>query len=70
MSDEQAWVRREWCEECRRPREVVDDHVEVSLESGYMSRTTNEHEYHVLDFSCGHSKVRDTGRVTGYRDAP
>lgn len=60
----------EWCPECRRKRDVVDDHIEETLESASHSYSTRHNEYRVLDLSCGHSKSWATGKSTTYRDAP
>jgi hypothetical protein len=46
---------------------VLDDHIEASLSSGYMRRSTTEHYFRVLDLDCGHSKENSWGSET-FRD--
>lgn len=58
----------EWCEECGTRREVVDEHEESVLSSGYMWTKTIETPYWVVDFLCGHSKSWKRGEGVAYRD--
>lgn len=68
MSKDGALIgTQEWCDKCHTNRTVVDDHTEASLASSYMSYTTTEEYFRVLDLECGHSKEFPAGS-TAYRD--